>query len=232
MHTNGILTILAFILLPRKNTNLLSRWIKVSLRSYVRCNNENFARLEGVLTESFLGLQKTLSDLMTPISRLGFNPQKRPCVESAITSDCPGTSAKVAKAIASGSSCSPSAIAIGKGTRHAKRTNVYTLSNSKSVHTVTRLDDPIEPELDYNDYSGEDCSEDEADAAHNSDCVSIPEQDTLAADVRLSCMSMIMRGTINCSLHRFRRICLMMLIMQMQLMGNWQILFQGFGVKM
>jgi len=28
-HTNGFLTILACILLPRKNTNLSSRWIKV-----------------------------------------------------------------------------------------------------------------------------------------------------------------------------------------------------------
>jgi len=148
--------------------------------------NENFARLEGVLAGSFLGLQKTLSDLMTPISRLGPNPHKRPCVESEVTSDSQGTSAKAAKAIATGFHRSPSAIAIGNSIRHANRTNVHTISKSKSVHTATRPDDPAEPELDYNDYSGEDCSEDEADAAHNpnSDSVSIPEQDTLDADVQ------------------------------------------------
>ena len=52
------------------------------------------------------------------------------------------------------------------------------------MHTATRLDDPVEPELESNEYLGEDCSEDEADAAHNSDCVSILEQDTLDADVQ------------------------------------------------
>jgi len=54
------------------------------------------------------------------------------------------------------------------------------------VHTATRSDDPAEPELDYNEFSGENCSEDEAGASHNpnSDSVSIPEQDTLDADVQ------------------------------------------------
>ena len=141
--------------------------------------NENFAG-------SFLGLQKSLSDLMTPISRLGSNPNQKPCVESEVTSDSQGTSAKAAKAMATGFHRSPSAIAIGNSIRHANRTNVHTISKSKSVHTATRPDDPAEPELDHNEYSGEDCSEDEAGAAHNpnSDSVSIPEQDTLDADVQ------------------------------------------------
>ena len=40
--------------------------------------NENFARLEGVLTGSFLGLQKTLSELLLPLN----NSLKRACSES------------------------------------------------------------------------------------------------------------------------------------------------------
>ena len=48
--------------------------------------------------------------------------------------------------------------------------------------TATRPDDPIEPELDFTEYSGEDCLEDKAVVAHNSE--SIPEQDTLDANVQ------------------------------------------------
>ena len=86
--------------------------------------------------------------------------------------------------MATGFHRSPSAIAIGNSIRHANRTNVHTISKSKSVHTATRPDDPAEPELDHNEYSGEDCSEDEAGAAHNPNSDSIPEQDTLDADVQ------------------------------------------------
>ena len=99
---------------------------------------------------------------MTPISRLSSNPHKRPCVESVVTSDSQGTSAKAAKAIATGFHRSPSAIAIGNSIQHANNTNVHTISKRKSVHTATRPDDLAEPELDYIEYSGEDCSEHDA----------------------------------------------------------------------
>eukprot|EP00794_Sanderia_malayensis_P002843 gene2843-3288_t len=100
---------------------------------------------------------------------------KRPCPESDAASESPGPSIKATKA--SASCCSkynPSAIATGNNADLANRTSVATISKNAASHTLSRPEDPLEPELDYNENSGE----------YLDDDISIPEQDSLDADVQ------------------------------------------------
>ena len=112
----------------------LNRGILEELRS---SQNEHFSRLVGVLTGSFLGLQKTLSELMTPLSR--FQQAIRPYPESNTESDSIGIGLSTIAAKANARSCShhPSAIAVGKNLKHANRTSVHNISKGRSVHTAT-----------------------------------------------------------------------------------------------
>eukprot|EP00794_Sanderia_malayensis_P004087 gene4087-4639_t len=137
--------------------------------------NDNFSRLEGVLTGSLLGLQKTLSELIIPLATLSKSSLKRPCPESDAASESQGPSIKATKASASGcSKYNPSAIATGNNADLANRTSVATISKNAASHTLSRPEDPLEPELDYNENSGE----------YSDDDISIPEQDSLDADVQ------------------------------------------------
>ena len=54
----------------------------VLLEEIHSAQTDNFARLDGVLTSSFLGLQKTLSDLVLPLASLNNKNLKRPCTDS------------------------------------------------------------------------------------------------------------------------------------------------------
>ena len=133
---------------------------------------DNFARLEGVLTSSFLGLQKTLSDLVLPLASLNKKNLKWPCTHSDTASDSPGR-VKASKASYS------SAIANGNTAYHASRTNVTTISKNVPTHTLVRPDDPLETELDYNENSGEEYSDDDAYDNHKAtDAVSVPDHDS------------------------------------------------------
>ena len=91
---------------------------------------DNFARLEGVLTSSFLGLQKTLSDLVLPLASLNKKNLKWPYTDSDTASDSPGRAVKASKASYS------SAIANGNTAYHASRTNVTTISKNVPSHTL------------------------------------------------------------------------------------------------
>ena len=123
---------------------------------------------------------------MTPLSR--FQQAKWPYPESNTESDSIGIglSTKASKDNAGSCSHHPSAIAVRRNLKHANRTSVHNSSKGRSVHTATGPENPVDPELDFNEQSGEDCSEDEIMAACNPDCdaVSIPEQDALDADVQ------------------------------------------------
>ena len=145
--------------------------------------NANFAHLEGVLTGSISGLQKTLSELMTPLSQLVL---KRSHTDEA-SLDLEPAAKKAPRASASGCSSKYSS-AIAKGNnKHANRTNVSNISKNSSTHTSTKPDDPSENDLDYDEHGEEDHSDDDDDDDEtydpHSDSVSIPDQDTLDADV-------------------------------------------------
>lgn len=150
--------------------------------------NENFARLEGVLTGSFLGLQKTLSELLLPLN----NSLKRACSESDDVASTfqsaagPSSAKKASKAIAKGCTKTySSAIAIGN-TKNANRTNVNTASKRSATHTATRHEDPPESDhedLDYDENMSDVEGENEYNNPNN-DSISIPEQDSLDADVQ------------------------------------------------
>ena len=155
--------------------------------------NENFAHLEGVLTGSFSGLQKTLSELMTPLSNLVL--KRAHTIDAA--SDFEPAAKKASKANASGcSSKHPSASAKGNK-KNANGTSISKISKNAATHTSTKPDDPTGNELDYDeheeedhsdddDYDDDDDDDDDDDETYdpNSDSVSIPDQDTLDADVQ------------------------------------------------